>query len=146
MQQDPAFITMPALAKRWSVSTSTIERRVRARCIPTLRIGRAVRIALRDVEAIEGSALSIAPERPRPYVDPERLADLDKKYVEHIRAIMAHLNYKNPNNNRVVEEAQKVISRGLVTISTLLAAYGEAISEGDFENVDLARLSRGEQL
>lgn len=55
MPKPKRYTTIRALSARWGMSLSTIERRVRDRTIPSLRIGRAIRILISDVEAIENN-------------------------------------------------------------------------------------------
>ena len=67
------YLTVPQLARDWQCGTTLIWRLVRARAIPSVRIGRNVRIPARELEAWvaaqtqrEGAAVPpIAPLRPR---------------------------------------------------------------------------------
>jgi hypothetical protein len=51
------FLTRNELARRWRLSTETIKRRERAGILPVLKLGRAARYRLKDVERIEAEAL-----------------------------------------------------------------------------------------
>ena len=44
------------LAARWAVSTETLKRREKAGTIPFLKLGKAVRYRLADIELIEAQA------------------------------------------------------------------------------------------
>ena len=132
------YLSPTALAKRWSVSLSTVERRIREGTIPVMRVGpRAVRIALADIERIE---------RPGPYVAPERLADLDamraklaEMLVDETRLIGTRTY--NDDEDREKSKDRALVAKSLKSMSKLLAAYGRNVAEGVYEDEDRAALA-----
>ena len=71
------FITPTALARRWSFHPESVRRICRMGRLPTLRIGRRIRISLASIEAIEtgwGSSYTCNPAAD-PKVSPVAQAD-----------------------------------------------------------------------